>query len=86
MAFTANFFIYLIFAFGGFLRFGTNKPTGNLIKFYDSEHDVDGALEPVRVRDELLLGGHHARDAQGAAGQAGGLGRSARDRGDAGEI
>ena len=49
MAFTANFFIYLIFAFGGFLRFGTNKPTGNLIKFYDSEHDVDGAVEKVCV-------------------------------------
>merc|ERR1711937_59615 len=49
MAFTANFFIYLIFAFGGFLRFGTNKPTGNLIKFYDSEHDVDGAIEKVCV-------------------------------------
>jgi sodium-coupled neutral amino acid transporter 11 len=49
MAFTANFFIYLIFAFGGFLRFGTNKPTGNLIKFYDNEHDVNGVIEKICV-------------------------------------
>jgi amino acid permease len=45
IGFSANFFIYLVFAVGGFLRFGTNKPPGNLIKFYDHEHEVNGRFE-----------------------------------------
>jgi amino acid permease len=45
IGFSANFFIYLVFAIGGFLRFGTNKPNGNLIKFYDRAHEVTGAFE-----------------------------------------
>jgi amino acid permease len=49
IGFSANFFIYLVFAVGGFLRFGTNKPTGNLIKFYDHEHEVNGAFEKIAV-------------------------------------
>jgi amino acid permease len=49
IGFSANFFIYLVFAVGGFLRFGTNKPTGNLIKFYDREHEVNGAVETAFV-------------------------------------
>jgi amino acid permease len=49
IGFSADFFIYLVFAVGGFLRFGTNKPTGNLIKFYDHEHEVNGAFETVFV-------------------------------------
>jgi amino acid permease len=49
IGFFADFFIYLVFAVGGFLRFGTNKPTGNLIKFYDHEHEVTGAFEAAFV-------------------------------------
>merc|ERR1719359_117933 len=45
IGFFADFFIYLIFAVGGFLRFGTNKPSGNLIKFYDHDHEVTNAFE-----------------------------------------
>jgi amino acid permease len=37
--------IYTVFAFGGFLRMGTNKPSGNLIKFYDHDHEVDTPFE-----------------------------------------
>jgi amino acid permease len=49
IGFFANFFIYLIFAVGGFLRFGPNKPNGNLIKFYDHEHEVTGTFETAFV-------------------------------------